>query len=148
LAERRFIHTLIAFALSFLVTIANNGFESSSVSEGSTIPRRETATVGSRVVLPCNTTSPIAVDWIYQPSLSDDVNYVNLNDEIYKEFKARFILDTTVKGVYNLTINNVQLEDAGFYKCIEERSFGRHHRPVLLLVLNGKNSESDATTKL
>jgi len=81
-----------------------------------------TAYVGRNVTLPCHSTDPNVI-WVYQkPDREVDI-YVG--GQIDASYVDRFSL--ACANWYNLTINDVDPNDAGLYKCKENFGNGHSH---------------------
>jgi len=101
-----------------------------------------TTMVGEKVTLPCRTTLFTPVDWIYQPSEHEDVEYVCSAGVVLNGFRERFALDRNIFGDFSLIIHKVTKADAGVYTCIEDVGQSTKHR--VTLIVNGKNKKLTA----
>lgn len=98
-----------------------------------------TAAVGDTVVLPCRTTLGVPVDWKYMmTNESQQPTYVYSNFVIYAEYldKATTEQVNPATGRYDLTLHNVQLNDSGWFVCIEDGGLAEVH--VRALDVSGK----------
>jgi len=89
-----------------------------------------TATVGERVILPCTSHNEHSrkVDWRYLEAVDAIETHVWNIKYLVNGYKTRCTIETRAPGQYNLVINRVQLNDSGFYDCIERGGFGRRRR--------------------
>jgi len=84
------------------------------------------ATVGSQVVLPCNSQSRIKADWSKDVSETNEPNYTPVTSDgvVQNGFAMRFNYTNSEDGWQNLTINKVEIKDAGLYKCHKDGGIG------------------------
>ena len=90
-----------------------------------------TAVVGRQVTLPCRTTLPTPVDWLYQKSENEKAEYVCSAGTLLNGFRERFDLDRSTFGDFSLIIHSVTKADEGVYKCLEDAGQGTEHRITL-----------------
>jgi hypothetical protein len=95
-------------------------------------------TVGETVKLECRPNLKNPVDWRYQrtpTSKEEPYVFIGGNRAYLYENDMRFQLSPTTPddGDYALTIENVSLNDTGFYTCIENSGIGKR-RPIRLIV--------------
>jgi len=95
-----------------------------------------TAVVGRQVTLPCRTTLPTPVDWLYQKSENEKAEYVCSAGTLLNGFRERFDLDRSTFGDFSLIIHSVTKADEGVYKCLEDAGQGTEHR--ITLTVTGK----------
>jgi len=91
---------------------------------------RMTATVGDRVVLPCHSQNKHSreVDWRYRSTISSPEKFVWNRKWLVNGYKTCCTIETVAAGIYNLVIYQVQLNDTGFYDCVERIGLGKRHR--------------------
>ena len=91
---------------------------------------RVKATVGDRVVLPCVSQNRHSkeVDWRFRKSVTAPEKFVWNRKWLVNGYKSCCTIETVAAGTYNLVIYQVQINDAGFYDCIERGGLGNRHR--------------------
>lgn len=97
-----------------------------------------TASVGDRVVFPCNATK-LPVIWKFQANTvtsSEEFKRVVDGGVVQNGHKSKFSLDTSETGRQDLVLRNASLQDEGLYRCNDENGFGPDH-DVRLSVKSG-----------
>jgi hypothetical protein len=77
------------------------------------------AAVGENVKLRCNTNADVGVDWMLQSFSSSKWINIYKNGEIYENFKSRFNATSSGHKLQEMSIDNVLLDDTGYYICRE-----------------------------
>ena len=98
---------------------------------------RLTATVGDRVVLPCESRNQYSkeVDWRYLKTVGAAEKFVWNRKWLVNGYKLCCTIETVAAGTYNLVIYNVTLDHAGFYDCVERGGLSRKRHRIRLDVL-------------
>ncbi|PWA13800.1 hypothetical protein CCH79_00016917 [Gambusia affinis] len=80
--------------------------------------------IGKSVLLPCSSTSPSKTDVLWRDgnnnvvlNIKDNTENLNYQDKSYKGRVSSFPTEYQKKN-YSITLQNLQLEDAGNYECI------------------------------
>lgn len=87
-----------------------------------------TAAIWQSVLIPCDFSTDVAVDWTYCHARSYEIKYITTNHQLIADKKDRFQLQP--KG---LLINDVQPSDAGWYIC-RENNYRRRKQIIRLSV--------------
>ena len=87
--------------------------------------------VGRQVTLPCRTTLPTPVDWLYQKPENETAEYICSAGTLLNGFRERFDLDRSAFGDFSLIIHSVTKADEGVYTCLEDAGQGTEHRITL-----------------
>ena len=76
--------------------------------------------LGASIVLRCRSAFYDSVIWYYG-ELDSDKNYILYWDSIFTKDSGRFkvLRPNSLRGIFDLSISNVQLSDAGIYRCHE-----------------------------
>jgi len=102
-------------------------------------PKKITAFVSQNVRMSCNTTLPQAVDWRRKVLSAERFEIFCFRGDITEGYEDKFSIRNPQNGFYVLTIENVQEDDSGEYRCIEgidkDPSYG-----TVVLAVNGINS--------
>jgi hypothetical protein len=107
----------------------------------------ETVLVGDDVILKCTVSVPTPVDWLYFPS-SPGVNrqYLVSAGVLVETTHQRYALIKNSMGSFDFMIHNAQLNDNGWYECIEDSGTGEILQLVFLNVLKGKSDFSSLSS--
>ena len=83
-------------------------------------PLNITAHVGDNVPMFCQTSLSAPVEW-HRRLLSDDrLKIFCYHGSITEGYEDKFSISNPDNGVYVVTVRNIQLNDSGEYRCIEE----------------------------
>jgi hypothetical protein len=88
------------------------------------VPANCTVCVGDKAVFKCLTNGNLPVNWLWcdgNCSPGSQVKHIFLKGGITMPYRDRFIvLQTAVKGQYDLQVHNVSESDSGIYTCVDE----------------------------
>ena len=105
-----------------------------TAAEFMTVPENEIVFLNSTAVLQCSTNSTKPISWFFESAKSFGTNAVVLLGNLTT---AKYKLDRSIPGQYNLIIESADLSYAGTYKC-SEGSFGPKVEAKLVVI--GKNN--------
>ena len=102
-----------------------------------------TAAVGDTVVLPCRTALiGVSVDWRYRKTEDSHEIYVYSNFVVYEIYVDKVSGEAVrpALGDYSLTLSDAQVNDTGWYMCIEDGGLGGKH--AVVLIVSGRQKHS------
>ena len=76
---------------------------------------------GSNVTLPCRANLNGEVRWVYVQSVNAPQHVIFSNNSVEPNYRGKVSLDG-LPGDYSLSLHNVQLNESGWYICIEDSS--------------------------
>ena len=93
-----------------------------------------TLAVGDKAIMQCNTSSGRRPVWQYRAN--ETVTPVSLDDKL--RFSRISPVNDTDSGTYTMKLTNAQLNDSGWYECVEDNGKGpRGPRHVTVIKVAG-----------
>lgn len=133
------LNNLIQYTIEYHIESGDYCVNQTGVEGTLTVPPGDVlALTGSIARLRCSTdySSPVYWDRVLFGSDEQETIYYGKNGMV-RVAGDRFSVDgDSTRGRYDLVIRNVQLEDAGMYRCIDDAGIGEAYRAEL--VVSGK----------
>ena len=93
--------------------------------------------VGTNASLSCTTKLDADVQWTHGDTMSTCTNLIYIHGIVFHGYRKRFSVNKSVKGSYSLIIQDIELGDAGVYRCMEDEGIGPEETWYHVEVLQG-----------
>ena len=102
------------------------------------VPPNSVASVWSRAIFQCFTDSKNSLRWNYFPPGAKEKQMIYNGEQLNVTFLPRYTVNTSSTQKCDIIIKDVQLADAGLYRCDESRSTDAVEAQLIVIGINLK----------